>query len=123
MNHVNEDYIFACHIAGVYYVNRNHTIEPNDYSLVKDWVDAIKNLELNGILFYNNFSDDTIANYHDENVACIKIEYDIRYNPNIFRYFIYYNYLQYHGQNIKHLFITDVSNVVVVKNSFTDTFF
>jgi hypothetical protein len=123
MHHEKDACIFACHIAGVYDVNRNNTIQPDDYSQVKDWVNAIKDLNLNAILFHNNFSEKTIAKNQDENVAFIKIEHDVQYNPNVFRYFVYRDYLQHYGQTIRQVFLTDVSDVVVVKNPFTDEIF
>lgn len=116
-------FIMACHIAGVYDVNRNNTIQPDDYSLVKDWVDSISQLNLNGILFHNNFSAHTLTKYQHENVEFINIDYDNHFNPNVFRYFVYRNYLHLHSQTIKHIFITDVSDVEVVKNPFIDPFF
>ncbi len=122
--HKNESgIIMACHIAGVYDVNRNHTVQPDDYTQVKEWVESIIHHNLSGILFHNHFSSDTLEKNNHKNIQFIQIEYDQTFNPNVFRYFVYQDFLKQQGHTIKHLFLTDVSDVVVVKNPFIDPFF
>ena len=114
----SENIILACHIAGVYDVNRSTTLEHDDYALVQAWADSIQALGLQGVLFHNNFSEETCEKYSNENISFIKIEYNEKWNPNVFRYFIYRDFLLNFLSTIKSVFVTDVSDVVLVKNPF-----
>ena len=37
----NSNLIMACHITSVYDVNRNTTLEDDNYALVKEWAESI----------------------------------------------------------------------------------
>ncbi len=115
---MHQSLILACHITGVYDVNRSNTLNNNDYLLIQDWANSIINLDLNGVIFHNNFSAATCQEFTNKNITFIKIAHQKQYNPNIYRYFVYANFLKQHAQSIKNLFITDVSDVVVVNNPF-----
>ncbi len=115
--------IMACHITGVYDVNRNNTLRDDDYSLVSDWVDSIYKRQLNGILFHNSLSDETCATHQSETISFIKIVYNPNFNPNVYRYFVYKDFLRKNSGQIQNVFVTDVSDVVVVMNPFTQPIF
>ncbi len=115
--------IMACHITGVYDVNRNNTLQDNDYSLVKDWVESIAELKLRGILFHNNFTDELCEELKNDFVHFQRISYHSKFNPNVFRYFVYQDFLNTNAHKIKSLFITDVSDVVVINNPFIHPLF
>ncbi len=115
--------VMACHITGVHDVNRNTTLTNDSFDLVKDWVDALIAAKVKGILFHNNFSEATCCSMACDDVSFIKIEHDPQYNPNVFRYFVYRNFLEQHLQPFNALFMTDVSDVVLVNNPFTDPLF
>jgi hypothetical protein len=118
-----EGLIMACHITGIYDVNRNNTLPNDDYTLVKEWAESIAILGLKGIIFHNNFSTETCKKYENAHISFVKIDYNPQFNPNVYRYFVYHNFLQIHAPFIKNLFVTDVSDVVVVKNPFVEPFF
>lgn len=115
--------ILACHISGVYDVNRNITLEDDSYELVSRWVNSVSKAKIQGIIFHNNFSLKTISKYTNEYVSFIKIDYNPQFNPNTFRYFVYRDFLKQHANLIKSVFVTDVSDVTVVKNPFIDPYF
>jgi hypothetical protein len=119
----NTNLVMACHITGVYDVNRNITLVDDAYDLVKDWAESIKAANLQGLIFHNNFSEETCKSFGNENISFIKIDYNPQYNPNVFRYFIYRDFLHQHLQQINSLFITDITDVVVVNNPFIASFF
>ncbi len=119
----SENIVLACHIAGVYDVNRSTTLEHDRYALVQEWAESIAALGLQGVIFHNNFSVDTCEKYSNENISFIKIEYDEKWNPNVFRYFIYRDFLLNFASTIKSVFVTDVSDVVVIQNPFTSKLF
>ncbi len=115
--------VFASHFTGIYDVNRNNILPNDNYTLVKEWADSIIKIGLKGVIFHNNFSEGTIQTYQNDNIEFVKVDYDERYSPNVFRYFVYYDYLLKHHHKITHLFITDIADVVVVNNPFNNTHF
>jgi hypothetical protein len=119
----NTNLVMACHIAGVYDVNRNTTLANNSYELVIDWEASITAANLNGVIFHNSFSEETCKSFEKENIRFVKIAYDPQFNPNVFRYFVYKDFLQQHIQQINAIFITDITDVVLVNNPFTDPLF
>jgi hypothetical protein len=120
---VQKNVILSCQISGVYDVNRSAVLEDDDYSLVREWAESIAASRLCGIIFHNNFSDSTCSRFENEYVSFEKIEYDGRFNPNVFRYFVYNNYIKKHSSRLENLFVTDVSDVVLLNNPFTDPLF
>lgn len=119
----NTNLVMACHITGVHDVNRNTTLANDSYELVKDWVQSITAANLKGIIFHNNFSKETCKAIKSENISFVKVDYDSQFNPNVSRYFFYKNFVQQHIQQINGIFITDITDVVLVNNPFTDPLF
>ncbi len=115
--------IMACLITNIYDINRNNTLQDNDFMLVKEWASSLEALQLTGILFHNNFTQETCNTFKSKFLHFIKIEYNTQFNPNVYRYFAYKDFLLKYGTNIKSLFLTDVSDVVVINNPFIDKFF
>ena len=114
----SENIILACHFTGVYDVNRNTTLEPDSYALVQAWAESIQLLNLHGVIFHNSFSEETCQKFSNENITFIEVEYNPAFNPNVFRYFIYRDFLLNFKSSIHAVFVTDVSDVVVVQNPF-----
>jgi hypothetical protein len=119
----HKNVVMACHITGIYDVNRSYTLPNDDYSLVKAWADSVIGLKLDGVIFHNNFSEATCLKYQNEHISFVKIAYDSRFNPNIYRYLVYDEYLQNHHHNTDNVFLTDISDVVVVQNPFLQPFY
>jgi hypothetical protein len=117
---IQSNLIVASHVTGIYDVNRNTTLANDDFSLVADWARSIEALQLQGIIFHNNFSKATCQLQQSEHIHFVKIDYHAQYNPNVFRYFVYDAFLKSHGHLIKNIFFTDVSDVVVNKNPFLE---
>ena len=119
----NTNLVMACLITGVHDVNRNLTLTNDSYQLVKDWADSITAANVKGIIFHNNFSEETCKSCQNDSISFIKIDYESQFNPNVFRYFVYRDFLMHHINQINGIFITDVTDVVLVNNPFTDTLF
>lgn len=115
--------ILACHITGSYDVNRNNMLPADDYSLVREWAESVAKLGLKGIVFHNNFSDETCRLYQNKHVSFIKVQHNTAFNPNVYRYFIYQEFLNKYAHNIENVFFTDVSDVIVVINPFLEPLF
>ena len=119
----NTNLVMACLITGVHDVNRNMTLTNDTYELVKEWAESITAANLKGIIFHNNFSDETCKSFENDTISFIKIDYDSQFNPNVFRYFVYRDFLEHHIHQINGIFITDVTDVVLINNPFTDPLF
>lgn len=114
------DYIVATHISGVYDVNRNTVCADDDYSIIQDWANSISKLKLQGIIFHNNYSEATCERYQSKYISFIKVDHDLRFNPNVYRYYIYNEFLELNSASINNIFFTDISDVVVLKNPFLE---
>ena len=119
----NTDVIMACHITGIYDVNRNTTLDDDQYDLVHDWAESIARQGLQGVIFHNNFSVETCKKFKNEYISFIEIAYNHAFNPNVYRYFVYQDFLKQHIQYFKNIFVTDVTDVTLVRNPFVDPFF
>ncbi len=119
----NTNLLMACHFTGIYDVNRTEILPDDNYKLVKEWAVSVANQQLNGIIFHNNFSEATCAKYQNEYVHFIRRQHSAVFNPNVYRYFVYRDFLQEYAGNISNLFITDVSDVVVLNNPFCQPLF
>lgn len=117
---IAKNLIVTAHISGVYDVNRSAILANDVFSIVADWANSISDLGLQAIIFHNNFSEDTCKKFKNEHVNFVKIEFNPQYNPNVFRYFVYNEFLKQHFQSIENIFFTDVSDVVVLKNPFQE---
>ena len=113
-----KDLIMACQMTGVYDVNRNENVQPDDYPLIKNWVESVADLGLNGVVFHNNFSNSTLQKHPNERITFIEVPHNPQYNPNVYRYFLYAEFLRKYAQNVDNLFVTDISDVVAVLNPF-----
>ena len=120
---INNHLVMACHITGVYDVNRNNLLQDDDYTLVQGWVESMAALHLMGIIFHNNFTNETCEKYKNDYVHFVKIAYDAKFNPNVYRYFVYRDFLRTYAPRIQSLFITDVSDVVAIQNPFIHPLF
>ncbi len=110
--------VLACHITGVYDVNRNMTLADDSYELVRAWAESVAAANLEGVIFHNNFSEETCARYQDEHISFVRIHYNPQFNPNVYRYFIYRDYLAERADSIQGVFVTDVSDVTLAQNPF-----
>ena len=119
----NSDVIMACHITGVHDVNRNTTLDNDNYELVRDWAESVAKQQLQGIIFHNNFTLETCEKFKNEYISFIQIKYNNQFNPNVYRYFVYKDFLQDHIQYFKNIFVTDITDVTLVNNPFIDSYF
>ena len=119
----NSNIVMACLITGVYDVNRNTTLPSDDRQLLSDWAESLATANVKGVVFHNNLSEATCKSFDHDKISFVKIEYDEQFNPNVFRYFAYRDFLEHHIQQLNAVFITDISDVVLVNNPFTDPLF
>lgn len=85
----------------------------NDIRYIEPWYNSINNLQLNGIIFYDNLSDDFLDKYKTDYIKFIKVE-SSDYSNNDWRFFCYRDYFYDHKYDS--IFLTDGSDVIVVKD-------
>jgi len=120
---LSNNVILGCHISGVYDVNRSQMLSDDDFSIIEKWANSIAKLHLQAIIFHNNFSEETVLKHQSAHLLFIKIAHHIRFNPNVYRYFVYSQFLEKYSDTIESLFVTDVSDVLVLKNPFVQPLF
>lgn len=120
---IRTNVILACQITGIYDVNRNETLPNDDYSFIKNWCESIIHLDLQGIVFHNNYSDSFCETFSSKNIQFIQVEYDTNFKPNVYRYLMYKDFLKLYSKQIVNVFLTDISDVVIIKNPFEEPFF
>jgi hypothetical protein len=112
--------ILATYLAGIYDVNRNEILQEDDISIIEAWASSIVGLGLQGVVFHNSLSENSIAKYKG-NINFVKVQFNEMYNTNIFRYFLYSDFLK--ANKVDNVFFTDITDVVVLKNPFTQPIF
>jgi len=117
------NFIFASLLTGVYDVNRNELLQQNDFSVIQKWYNSILRAHLKAIVFHNSFSANFVKKYSNEHIQFVEVHYDGRLKPNVYRYFIYQNYLQTNLEGIENIFVTDITDVEVLKNPFESDVF
>ena len=90
---IKQQVVMASLITGAFDVNRNETLPSDDFELVKNWADSVQKAGLQGIIFHNGFSEETCEKHQNENLIFIKCEPSSSFNPNVFRYFLYLDFL------------------------------
>lgn len=116
-------------ICTTYFSKKKHPNDPNDNCVIgrdldgrvmqnsieyiSPWYNSIISLNLKGIVFYDNLTQDFIDNYQNDNVSFIKVNTSY-YSNNDWRFFVYRDYLSDHKYDS--VFLTDGSDVTVVQN-------
>lgn len=119
----NEEILLACHITGVHDVNRQLTLKNDCYDLVREWAESVAASKLKGVIFHNNFTKATCERFDNDFISFEEVTYDPGFNPNVFRYFVYNDFLRRYPDHFKSIFITDVNDVVLVQNPFLHPYF
>lgn len=115
--------VMACHLSGIFDVNRKQVLPDDQFSLVEDWAASLKAHQVNGIVFHNNFSALTCAKHQHDRLFFIHVQHDTMYNPNVYRYIIYREFLRLYSAKLSGVFVTDISDVMMINNPFIDTLF
>jgi len=118
-----QNLICATLLTGAYDVNRNQTLAHNNFKLIEKWYESIVNLKLNGIVFHNAFSNETVRKYQNQYVNFIKVDYHHPLNTNTYRYVVYQKFLNDNAHQIANVFFTDITDVEVVLNPFVAPLF
>ena len=119
----NKEIVLACHITGVHDVNRQLTLENDCYDLVREWAESVASAQLNGVIFHNNFTQATCERFENDFISFVEVSYEPRFNPNVFRYFVYRDFLGRYPNHFKSIFVTDVNDVVLIQNPFIHPYF
>lgn len=105
-------------ITGGYDVNRNEILGNDDFSLVEKWAISIQKAGLKAVLFHNGFSPETCQKHENNQLEFVRVQPSELFNPNVYRYFLYLDYLKKNVLTITDFFVTDVSDVTLAQNPF-----
>ena len=114
--------ILATYLAGVYDVNRNEVLQRDNLAVIEQWAQSIVALDLRAVVFHNSLTKASITKY-TSHITFVKVQYDEKYNTNIFRYFLYHNFLKENTIAVQNIFVTDITDVVVLQNPFIQPLF
>lgn len=70
------------------------------------------------IVFYDKLDQKIIDKFNPEYISFIQVEDCGSYSPHDYRWMIYQNFLQNNKDNIKNIFFTDISDVLIKQNPF-----
>ncbi len=119
----SKNLILACLFSGIYDVNRKTTLPDDKYELVLEWAESITALKLHGVIFHNNFTEKTCEQFESEHIKFVKVDFNPQFNTNTYRYFVYRDFIEQHFHKLESIFVTDIADVVVVKNPFLELAF
>ncbi len=123
MEKVSSSLICASLFTGAFDFNRTEMLPSDNFRLIEKWCHSIKQLNLQGVVFHNNFSEKTISEIENEHINFIRVDFHGKLNANAYRYLVYLDFLKNHENQVQNIFFTDISDVEVVKNPFDDAFF
>ena len=123
MFQIHPQLICASLFTGVYDVNRNELLIADDFHIIKKWYQSVMDLNLKAVVFHNNFSEGTVKIYQNQNIQFVKVAFESALNANVYRYIVYNNFFKAYVDNLKSVFITDITDVEVVQNPFTQPLF
>ncbi len=120
---IKKDIILGAYFTGVFDVNRNETLPNDDINPILPWLRSLIKFEQSVVIFHNSFSDNTISLFEDELITFLPVKLDANYNPNVYRYFLYNNFLKENIHLLNNIFVTDVTDVEMLNNPFISNFF
>lgn len=115
--------ICASLLTGAYDVNRNETLNADDFEAIRVWYNSVGALRLSAVIFHNNFSAATEKQYTTDQIRFVRVDFDTTYNANIYRYFVYNDFFALHANEISNVFVTDITDVAVLQNPFETELF
>jgi len=109
------NYIASTYISGIKDTQRMIIKLPDDHNYISSWYKSVISNNLKCIVFHNELSQDFIINYPE--CRFIKV-----INPGLNLYdFRWYMFKNLHDIDFDNIFLTDISDVELVKNPFLQT--
>lgn len=109
--------IFSTYFCGRPDPQRNIFVQNDAYDYIKPLYESVHKLGLNCVIFHDGLSDGFVEKYSTSKTKFVQVELG-NLSLNDERYFLYYEYLLRFGQNISHVIMSDVSDVIVNKDPF-----
>lgn len=113
-----DNVVFGCYITGVYDVNRTQTLANDTIEAILPWINSIIARGVAVVVFQNGLSKSICEAHQNELVTYINVPLQAEYSPNVMRYFYYDAYLKKYPNWYSNVFITDVTDVVMLRNPF-----
>lgn len=96
-------------------VGRNHDgfVHNNTFKYIEPWYNSVKSLNLNGVIFHDDLSNEFVNQYATDKINFIKTDVGLYSNLD-WRWFCYRNFLE--SNKFDSVFISDGSDVSIVKD-------
>lgn len=78
-----------------------------------------QNSDVKLLVFYDNLDISIINKFNPEYITFIQVEDCGDYSPHDYRWIIYQNFLEHNFDNVQNIFFTDISDVLIKQNPFT----
>lgn len=85
----------------------------NDIQYIEPWYNSMNKLNLDGIIFYDNLTEDFVDKYETDKIKFICVDTS-KYSNNDWRFFVYRDYFSQNKYDA--IFLTDGSDVSVVQD-------
>ncbi len=85
---------------------------------LRKWAESLKVNGLNGIMFHNCFNASEIATFSSLPVKFIGVPFPRTYMSGLYRFELYYKFINKFAAHIEHIFFTDSTDLDVLKNPF-----
>jgi hypothetical protein len=96
---------------------RDIKIKPDNPEYIQRWCDSIAKLDLRGIIFHNELSSNFTRSFANDNISFIRVKLG-RYSTNDERFLHWLTYLKNTNYGYDNVLLTDVSDVIFVRNPF-----
>lgn len=123
MFQIHPQIICASLFTGNYDVNRNELLAADDFQIIQKWYQSVVDLDLKAVIFHNNFSEETVKTFQNQNIQFVKVAFETTLNANVYRYIVYHNFFKAYADDIQNVFVTDIADVEILKNPFKETLF
>lgn len=87
---------------------------PDRDEIVKEWIESIRRLNLDGYIFHDGLSEEFIDKWEDDSDRVIfigPVQWTTEWGPDEERFAIYRNFLAEHHKSFDYALLTDVSDV------------
>lgn len=117
-----EDFVCTIFMTNARYNYGNWKNIP-DIGLIKAWAMSLIDKEMTGIVFHNCFTDEDIDSFKRYPVKFIKEELPSGLMTGLYRYKLYDKFVNRFRRYINNIWLTDSTDLTVLKNPITDTEF
>lgn len=89
-------------------------VSNNRFEYIQPWYDSINQIDVHGVIFHDDLSDDFCNQYSNDKITFVKVE-ESKWSNLDYRWMCYEKFIK-QKDNYENIFMTDCSDVSVVKD-------